>query len=90
MLTLIKTGHPEEGHALSSLAFFVFLCLWRSDNPRKLQEAFIKAPGGGPRPQDCWNVMGKGISTVLLFPCFLSLITHTSSSLTAVGEQIAS
>lgn len=80
MLTLIKTGHPEEVRALSSLApltgCFMFLCLWRSDNPRKLRERFIKALSGGPRLQDRWNAAWKGISTVLLFPCFLSLITR--------------
>lgn len=80
MLTLIKTGHPEEGRALSSLApltdRFMFLCLWRSDNPRKLREGFIKAPSRGPRLQDRWNAPWKGISTVLLFPCFLGLITR--------------
>lgn len=79
MLTLIKTGHPEEGRVLSSLApltgHFMFLCLWRSDNPRKLRGGFIKAPSGGPGLLDRWNVAWKGISTVLLFPCFLGLIT---------------
>ena len=80
MLTLIKTGHPEQGCALFSLApltdRFMFLCLLRSDNPRKPQGGFIKAPSRGPRLQDRWNAAGKGISTVLLFPCFLGLITR--------------
>lgn len=75
MLTLIKTGHPEKGRALSSLApltnRFMFLCLWRSDNPRKPQEGVHQsteqgAPAAGSL--ECGGERNLYCPIVPLFP----------------------
>lgn len=64
MLTLIKTGHPEDSRVppptpnppsppnphLRPTDRFMFLCLWRSDNPRKPARKVHQSSerGGGP------------------------------------------
>lgn len=75
---LIKTGYPEEGHALSLLSsfFHVFnVCRGVTISGRH-EDGSSKRQVWGPGFKIAGMQQGKESSAVLLFPCFLSLITH--------------
>lgn len=79
---LIKTGYPEEGHALSlhwlySVVFFYVFNVCRGGTiSGRHEDGSSKRQVWGPGFKIAGMQQGKESSAVLLFPCFLSLITH--------------